>query len=112
MTERIQMTLAEFKAKGKELYGDNYIDWKFECPSCHHPQSAKDWEDNKIDKDTIQNQLGFSCIGRHVENIGCDWTLGGLFQIHTLEVIDDDGEVYRHFKLYEPKEKTDDEHKD
>ncbi len=71
---------------------------KFICPRCKTAQCAQDFIDtNKFTVDEVDKYLGFSCIGRWDPNKGCDWTLGGLFKIHELEVIDDDGTHYPMF---------------
>ena len=35
---------------------------------------------------------------------GCDWTLGGMFQLHKLEVVTEDGEHYPRFEPCTPEE--------
>jgi len=73
--------------------------------------------------DEVEPHLGFSCEGRFsnagpwpsdkrrgkiVEARrlvrGCDWTLGGLFRIHTLEVIDAEGKPHPMFEVASPEE--------
>ena len=66
-------------------------DVTFRCPRCGTLQSANDLiaaGAGKTFKD-VEGYLGFSCIGRFDKNRGCDWTLGGLFSIHEIEVIKD-----------------------
>lgn len=72
----------------------------FECPRCKTLQSAEDLINAGAGKtlEDVESYLGFSCVGRFDENKGCDWTLGGLFQIHELEVITSDGEHHPRFK--------------
>jgi len=84
------ITIDNLHALGRELYGDDTKQWRFRCPRCKTEQSAQDFIENNIaDADKY---IGFSCIGRFVEGKGCDWTLGGFFQIHDLEVLFPDGE--------------------
>lgn len=73
---------------------------KFKCVKCGTVQCAQDFIDKGIGNNfqEVQHYLGFSCIGRFTEDKGCDWTLGGLFQIHKLEIIDDDGINHPHFE--------------
>ena len=52
-------------------------------------KTAEDFRSKNIDPDGV---VYFSCIGRWVPGIGCDWTLGGLLRIHTLEVINGQGD--------------------
>jgi hypothetical protein len=87
--ERRQISLDEWKAEAVEKFGEKVKDWVFECASCHETQTLKDFVDAEVENpDTV---FYFSCIGRWVEGRGCDWTLGGLLQIHTTEVISEDG---------------------
>lgn len=63
----------------------------------------------------VEKYFGFSCVGRWTKagpfirgktpsGRGCDWTLGGLLTIHTLEVIDDEGKAHPHFQPASPEE--------
>jgi hypothetical protein len=36
--------------------------------------------------------------------VGCNWTLGGLFQMHALEVVTEDGERHPRFEVATPEE--------
>jgi hypothetical protein len=64
--------------------------------------------------DEIEKYVGFSCVGRftnagsHKKNTppgrGCDWTLGGLFAIHKLEVLTPDGKAHALFEVATPEE--------
>lgn len=94
------VTLEEFRAKLREQ-GGNPLQWKVICPSCGTEQCAQDLIDaNAGDTlDEVRAYIGFSCIGRFSEEKGCDWTLGGLFQIHKLEVETPDGKLHPHFEL-------------
>lgn len=86
----------EWLAEGKRLFGENRADWRFECPSCSTTQSARDFMEKAIDKEKMKETIGngvvgFSCIGRFVKDMGCDWTLGGFLQIHEAEVLTEEG---------------------
>jgi hypothetical protein len=74
-------------------------DATFLCPHCGTLQSANDLIKAGAGKtsDDISGVLAFSCIGRWDNSKGCDWTLGGLIQIHELEVIDSKGIAYPRF---------------
>lgn len=79
----------------------------FVCPMCGTVQSFADFYAVGVDKDEADRVVGFSCIGRWKERKpppkkkgtqdGCDWTLGGLFRCHELEVETPDGERHPHF---------------
>lgn len=83
----------------------------FVCPICGTVQSAADLiaAGAGASFDDVQNSLGFACIGRFTNagahkpgeppGRGCNWTLGGLFKLHTIEVEAEDGS--RH-PLFEP----------
>lgn len=88
------------------------------CPACGGVQSGRDFIDaGETEWETIETYLGFSCVGRFMkagpppkdkapEN-RCNWTLGGLFKIHELEVlIDENGKTVRHprFLLATPEQ--------
>ena len=80
----------------------------FKCPICGTLQSAKDLINAGAGKtfEDVEKYLGFSCVGRwknagpfnpkakngnNKPGKGCDWTLGGLFQLHTCEVLTPEG---------------------
>ncbi len=93
------MTLDEFKAAIKSQ-GVPIEDVTFECPHCKTLQSMNDLIEAGAGKtrEEVEPYIGFSCVGRFTDKKGCDWTLGGLFQIHELEVITPDGEHHPRFK--------------
>lgn len=99
------MTQDEFLAEAKRRFGENVREWKFVCPMCGTIQSVQQLLDAVLKlggkKDDVHGYIGFSCIGRFTRqgdagiaaknrgekwDKGCNWTLGGLFQCHTLEV--------------------------
>ena len=94
--------IKDFVEEAKKRFGEDNKKWKFKCPKCGTTQSAEDFA--KLDcfkdkKEEIDKYLGFSCIGRFDDKIGCDWTLGGLFQIHDIEIEDKNGKMHKHFEL-------------
>ena len=95
------LTLEEFKTAIKSQGKDRIEDVTFRCPSCKTLQSAQDLIDAGAGKsmDDVEKYLAFSCVGRWNESKGCDWTLGGLFPIHKLEVVTPDG---KHHPRFEP----------
>ena len=86
------------------------------CPICCTVQSGADLiaVGARVEFDAVQHYLGFSCIGRltgadgHVKGAppgkSCNWTLGGLLQMHELEVITENGERHPHFEPASPTE--------
>lgn len=93
------LTLKEWKEKAESLFGNDVKKWKFKCPKCGQVQSLQDFIDAKIEKP--ETKFYFSCIGRWVTGIGCDWTLGGLLRIHKIEVTNEDGENIPVFEFQE-----------
>jgi len=83
------------------------INVAFKCPVCKTIQCAADLIAASAGKneEEVQKYLGFSCIGRFTHGKqGCDWTLGGLFKLHTLEIEMPDGKKHPHFELATPEE--------
>jgi len=82
--------------KLNERFGDKE-NWTFVCPACGHNQSVKDFREIGIDNGSV----AFNCIGRYDKNKGgCDWSLGGLLQINTKNVIKD-GKAFPAFEMAE-----------
>lgn len=99
MKETRVLTADEFRSKAKEMGGGRKA--VFVCPNCKTPTTYNDYIDAGLEHDDAVNVLGFSCIGRFQKDKGCNWTLGGLFQIHELEILDEDDGVtlYPHFEF-------------
>lgn len=90
-----QITFDEWIDEGERRFGPDRDDWKFVCARCGHVQSA-----NEVRKQMptiefgkpenwLRGTLAMNCEGRLRPEVGCDWTLGGLFRIHKLEVVAD-----------------------
>jgi len=107
-------TLAEWRAKGAALFGDNFMKWKFVCPVCGHVASVQDWKD----AGAPVTSAAFSCVGRwagphpevHKGTFGpngipgkgpCNYAGGGLFGLNPVLVIDPDGVELRAFAFAE-----------
>ena len=106
--ERIEVQ--EWLKIAAELFGSDPLDWKFKCASCGHEQSMREVKERHptLEIDDIKRWIHFSCEGRQwvckrqKPVVGCDWTLGGLFQIHNIEVITPDGEAQPAFEFAHP----------
>jgi hypothetical protein len=82
------------------------------CPLCGTVQSETSFTRAGVDGETIPRVIGFSCIGRYTNPIeakvgektgrGCSYTLGGLFKLHILVVIMEDGEERPSFEPAHP----------
>lgn len=79
-------TVREWQEEGRRLFGPDIRDWRFRCVKCGEVQCARDFEAAGMGQQLWQGRVYFSCIGRYTEGRGCDWTLGGLFAIHTAMV--------------------------
>lgn len=85
------------------------------CPRCKCVQSAQDLIKSGAGDDfaAVEKYLGYSCVGRWMgagsarkepDGLPCNWTLGGLFQLHELEVITPDGEAHPRFMPATPEQ--------
>lgn len=110
-----KLTLDEFQSVLK-AQGVEREDYAFKCPMCGTIQSGRMLINAGagVDFDAMNGVVGFSCVGRFTgktspsvekdKNSGCNWTLGGLFQMHVLEVITPDGVAHPHFEPATPEE--------
>lgn len=91
-------------------------DVAFRCPMCGTVQSANDLiaAGAGANFEEVEKYLAYSCVGRFTgagqhrkdapPGTPCDWTLGGLFRIHKLEVVTPDGEKHPRFEPVSPEE--------
>ena len=104
-----RMSIAEFH-EAIRAQGVAHYDIALVCPMCDTVQSAHDLISAGAGKDfdEVEKFLGFSCVGRFTgagspskaaPGRGCIWTLGGLFQTHKLEVVDENGKARPRFEL-------------
>lgn len=107
-----RMTLDEFLAALK-AQGVAREDLALVCPMCSVVQSARDLMAAGAGDsfEAVEKFLGFSCLGRFTgagsprktpDGSPCNWTLGGLFTTHQLEVVTDDGTCHPRFKPATP----------
>lgn len=103
------MTLDEFHAacKAQASRSDTIV---FKCPMCSTLQSARDLIVAGAGStfDEVERYLGFSCVGRFTgagsprkkpDGKPCNWSLGGLFRTHEMEVLTPDGKRHPRFEL-------------
>lgn len=109
------MTIPEFHAALMAQGMDDRADMAMICPCCGTVQSARDLiaAGAGQDFDTVGRFLGFSCVGRWTgagsprrkpDGQPCDRTLGGMFRLHKLEVIDSDGVKHPRFEVATPEQ--------
>lgn len=102
------MTLDEFQAALKTQGVSSHMHFALTCPMCGTVQSAVDLiaAGAGADFDAVEKYLGFSCVGRFTGAGGprkapdgkpCNWTLGGLFALHEMEVVTPDGKRHPRF---------------
>jgi hypothetical protein len=111
-----KLTLDEFHAELKAQGVAETLDLAFKCVVCGTVQSARTLICVSAGKDfeAVSGFLGFSCAGRWTaagpykekgaKGLGCDWTLGGLFSLHTLTVDDGSGTPRPCFEPATPEE--------
>lgn len=98
-----QMRIEEFHAALREQGVSGREHAALICPVCGTVQSMASLLANGVPEAKVETQIGFSCVGRWTNagpatrkgkpqagKVGCDWTLGGLFRLHKLEVVDGD----------------------
>jgi hypothetical protein len=104
------MTIEEFHAALKAQGTKDRAELVMICPMCGTPQCGREFISSGAGKtfDDIEKYLGFSCIGRFTgapaprktpDGKPCNWTLGGLFSMHKIEVITADGKKYPRFEV-------------
>ena len=89
MADKKTYTYDEWIKEGERLFGKRWRNWKFLCPGCGTVQCGQDFLAAGIDEKEIRENIAYNCIGRLVDGKGCDWSLGGLFKLHTVEVVKD-----------------------
>lgn len=111
-----RLTVQEFHAEIRAQGAADRRDIAFKCPICRTVQSARDLiaAGAGENMDAVEKFLGFSCVGRFTDagehkrgapaGNGCNWTLGGLFQLHELEVVTEDGKGHPRFELASAEE--------
>lgn len=82
----------------------------FVCPMCRTVQSATSLMKAGAGQSMqeVEKYLGFSCVGRFLDAPAprkepdgnpCNWTLGGVFRLHKLEIVDPDGKHHPYFEI-------------
>ncbi len=101
--ERSVKKLEDWKKEGLALFGTSIAAWRFKCVQCGEVQTAQEFVDlGGMTPDEAKDHVFFSCIGRVVKGRGCDWSLGGLFKVHTCEILTPDGKLTPVFEFADP----------
>lgn len=117
------ITVEEFRARLKAQGVANQNHAALTCPICGTVQSMASLVRAGATPEQAERSIGFSCEGRYSNSgewpsdknkgakakarrklRGCNWTLGGLFKIHQLEVETEDGEKHPRFVIASPEE--------
>ena len=103
------ITIEELRRRFESQKAKSKLDLKVICPICKKTQSGQDLIDAGAGKsfEDVEKFIGFSCVGRWLSagpfkkdnSKGCDWTLGGIFKLHKLEVVNLDGVKQPFFEI-------------
>ena len=117
------ITVEEFRSRLKAQGVSANRHMALKCPVCGTVQSMASLVRAGATPEQAEQRIGFGCEGR-LTNAGpwpsekdksvkakarrkvrgCDWSLGGLFRIHELEVVTEDGEKHPRFVVATPEE--------
>jgi hypothetical protein len=98
------MTKEEWVARGKQLFGDDLMKWRFVCPGCGHIQAVEDFRQYK-EQGAKPDDATCKCIGRFSGGVSwantdfrkakgpCDYTGYGLFNLCPVKVVDSEKEI-------------------
>lgn len=95
-----QMTIEQFHASIKAQGAASKLDVTLICPMCGFHQSPRDLIEAGAGEnfEDVEKYVGFSCVGRWTgagsprnkpDGKPCNWTLGGMFKTHKIEVVAD-----------------------
>jgi hypothetical protein len=73
------ITIEEWEAEGKKLFGEDKHAWRFQCPACKNVLSVNDARTKHPDVEGKGWQPATECIGRYTKDVDCDWCAYGLF---------------------------------
>lgn len=86
-----RITLEQWRERGSRRFSDDYMKWKFVCPSCGAIISVQDYKDCGAPESAV----GYSCIGRFKPNCKeafqpgkqpCNYAGGGLIKLNPIFV--------------------------
>lgn len=119
----LKLTMAEFMKRVEAQGVSSPNHYAFICPVCGTVQSGQSLFRAGARPETIERSIAFSCEGRFTgagpwpsskdrsakavarRSIrGCDWTLGGLFHLHELEIEREDGTIRMAFEIASPEQ--------
>lgn len=110
---RETISVDEFRMRLKAQAVSSRTHAAVKCPMCATVQSIQSFICAGTEPEQAEKFIGFSCVGRvtgapaprkEPDGEPCNWTLGGLFRMHDLEVVDEDGTKHPHFVIASPEE--------
>ena len=90
---RRAMTADELADEARARFGDDALDWAYQCPSCGDIATAAEFPAE------ARHRIGSECIGRHVPGRGCGKAATGIFGAPWLIKLTDNGPVVGCFPL-------------
>jgi len=104
----ITITKAEWMAKGTDLFGADFMNWRFVCPACKNVATVEDFKRYK-DKGATPDSATCNCIGRYDGHMDVDMGKGkpcnyagfGLLNLCPV-TIKDEGKEISSFAFDEP----------
>lgn len=86
------ITYADWLAEARAKFGDDSMQWRFQCPSCGHVASVADWRA----AGATEGEVAFSCVGRRTgapdertfayRGGPCQYAGGGFFRLNPVTV--------------------------
>lgn len=98
MSTLTRLSKQEWSDRGRQLFGDDFVKWRFVCPACGNIATVEDYRQFK-EQGADANAATCTCIGRYM---GKDWAKGekpcdyvgyGLFRLSPVIVMMDDKEI-------------------
>lgn len=93
---KVTITKEQWEIEAQKRYGQNNLDWRFQCPACGYKASTQDWKDAGLPS----SMVAFSCIGRGMRNATemrppgpCNYAGGGLMRLNPITVTTLDGDT-------------------
>ena len=93
------MSPDEWRDEAIKRFGNDPWDWRFVCPVFKTEQGMREFaEKTGLTPDEIVNVIGFSCVGRWTNDVGCDYAGGGLLRLNPVKV-ETDGMILQRFSF-------------
>lgn len=90
---RRALTADQLADEARARFGDNALNWAYQCPSCGDIATAADFPPE------ARHRIGSDCIGRHITGRGCQRSTTGIFGSPWLIKLTDNGPIVGCFPL-------------